>query len=153
MSFTRTRNDPSRLMKESQIFSYPGRYQLNTPGQGVNLPFIEDPHIRLEKWGANNRTNIVEIENDLKGINRKLNRDHLHEHEYNKFTIRSHKINYPNDKKCITDDSRHTHPAYQYVDKEVYRWESPLLNPQKNLEIPFSFNVQTRILYKDSLIH
>ena len=66
MSFTRFHDDDARIKKQLQESTFAGRYQLNAPGPGENLPFIEDPHMRLEKWGANNRTNGVDLESDLK---------------------------------------------------------------------------------------
>ena len=52
MAFTRFRDDPHRIQKQLEESTYVGRYTLNTPGQGMDLPFNEDPHIRLQKWGA-----------------------------------------------------------------------------------------------------
>jgi hypothetical protein len=36
-----------------------------------------------------------------------------------------------------------------YRDLEHPRWETPIINPQANLEKPFHDNIQTRILEKD----
>ena len=41
MSFTRFHDDPSRIKKQSEELSFQGRYFLNTPGQGMDLPFEE----------------------------------------------------------------------------------------------------------------
>ena len=71
MSFTRFHDDPERIKKQAQESSDVGRYWLNTPGQGVNIGFVEDAHIRLQGWGANLRNNTVELESDLKGITRR----------------------------------------------------------------------------------
>ena len=61
MSFTRFHDDPNRIKKQIDESSFAGRYMLNTPGQGMNLPFSEDPQIRLQKWGANLQTNTVNL--------------------------------------------------------------------------------------------
>ena len=50
MSFTRFHDDPARIKKQIQDSSFSGRYMLNVPGQGTDLPFVEDPHIRLQHW-------------------------------------------------------------------------------------------------------
>ena len=50
------------------------------------------------------------------------------------------------------EESRATHPAWMYRDLEQSKWETPLLNPQINLEKPFTENVQTRILEKDHFV-
>lgn len=75
MSLTSIKNDECRIEKQLQILTEAGRYQLTKPGPGIHMPFIEDPHIRLQAWGANRRTNTIMIDSDLKGLTRNLNRD------------------------------------------------------------------------------
>ena len=53
MSFTRFHDDKCRMQKQMQEQTYTGRYMLNVPGNGINMPFAEDPFMRLQKWGAN----------------------------------------------------------------------------------------------------
>lgn len=146
MSFTSIRNDSNRLIKEAQIFSFPGKYALDVPGQGTQLPYIEDPHIRLEKWGANSMTNIIQLESNLKGLSQKLKRD---TEEYKTLVPPSTKINSGKSSICITEESRASCPAFMFRGMEIPRWEQPFLNPQANVEIPCMTNVQTRILDKD----
>jgi len=145
MSCTRLRNDPARLMKEADIFSFPGRYSLDVPGQGVDLPFIEDPHFRLSKWGANAMTNMVDIENDL----RCMTKPNVNYEEYQKYAPMASKLSFQDERRALSDESRSTHPAFQYVEKEMVRWEEPFINPQSNIEIPCQYNIQTRMLEKD----
>ena len=64
MSFTRFHDDPNRIKKQVNESSFAGRYALNTPGQGIDLPFSEDPQMRLQRWGANLRDNTVALESD-----------------------------------------------------------------------------------------
>ena len=78
MSFTRFHDDPSRIKKQLDESTFQGRYFLNTPGAGMDLPFKEDPHFRLQKWGANLHTNTVNIESDLHGLTRTLNLSLIH---------------------------------------------------------------------------
>ena len=75
MSFTRFHDDPCRVKKQLQESTDQGLYYLNVPGNGTNMPFIEDPHIRLQQWGANLRTNTIGVESDLMGLTRRLNED------------------------------------------------------------------------------
>ena len=75
MSFTRFYDDPARIQKQLEQMTAIGQYQLNVPGNGINMNYVEDPHIRLEKWGANLSSNSIDIENDLRGQTRQLNRD------------------------------------------------------------------------------
>ena len=72
MSLTRFNDDDARIKKKLQEMTGASQYQLNAPGPGVETPFFEDAHIRLQKWGANLRNNTTNLESDLIGINRKI---------------------------------------------------------------------------------
>jgi hypothetical protein len=148
MAFTRFHDDPVRIQKQLAESTFLGRYQLDTPGQGVDLPFSEDPQLRLQKWGANMRTNGVNLESDLRGMTRKLNRDYITQNNYLDHDVRTERVNY-RDSDPFIEESRATNPAWTYRDLEQTRWETPFLNPQANLEKKFHDNIQTRILEKD----
>ena len=77
MSFTRFHDDPQRIKKYLQESTDQGRYMLDVPGNGPNPCFMEDPFIRLQKWGANLHSNTVNIESALIGVGDKLTRDCL----------------------------------------------------------------------------
>ena len=53
MAFTRFKYDKSRVDKQLTEETFTARYMLNTPGNGTAMPFQEDPHTRLQMWGAN----------------------------------------------------------------------------------------------------
>ena len=150
MSFTRFHDDPTRIKYALQISTYSGRYALDTPGPGVNLPYIEDPHVRIQQWGANRMTNDINLENDLRGLSRRLNRDDVDANNYKTYAANGYKKSYPIQKDTLVDESRATHPAWCYRDLEQSRWETPFLNPQANVEKGFQSNIQTRILEKDN---
>jgi hypothetical protein len=122
---------------------------LNTPGQGVDLPFMEDPQMRLQRWGANLRTNTVNLESDLIGLSRPLNRDNIEKNEYTKHMAITEAVNYRSVNPMV-DESRATHPAWMFRDIDNNRWEEPWINPQAGLEKEFPENIQTRILEKDN---
>ena len=50
------------------------------------------------------------------------------------------------------EESRASHPAWMYKDLEHPRWENPFLNPQNNIERPFLYDVQTRIIEKNNFV-
>jgi len=149
MAFTRFHDDPIRIEKQLDIQTYLGRYQLDRPGQGVDLPFLEDPQVRLQGWGANLRRNTVNLESDLLGLTRKLNRDYVNKNNYLENSVLAEKVTY-RDQNPYVDESRASHPAWLYRDLEQTRWERPFINPQVNIEKPFHHNIQTRILEKDN---
>ena len=148
MSFTRFHDDISRIKYGLEISTYSGRYALDTPGPGVNLPYLADSQIRMQKWGANMMTNPINIESDLRGLTRKLNRDNVQLNDYKNTAVECYKKTYENVKPFV-DESRASHPAWIYRDLEQTRWEVPFLNPLANTEKGFHDNIQTRILEKD----
>ena len=151
MSFTRFYDDQSRIKKQVQISSFAGRYFLDTPGQGMDLPFFEDPNIRMQKWGANLRNNTVALESDLLGLTRKANRDYIGVNEHTQHAVNASPNTYRSEQPFV-EESRATHPAWMYKDLEHSRWENPFLNPLNGLEKGFHENVQTRILEKDFFV-
>jgi hypothetical protein len=149
MACTRFKYDDSRTKKELQQSTDPGRWILNVPGNGSSPAFIEDPQIRIQKWGANLRTNTINLESDLKGINRQLGRDCLGKDNYTTYNVPNSAIQYPSNNDLFTDQSRTTNPAWWYRDLEQVNWYYPPLNPQENTCLPFQNNLSTRILEKD----
>jgi len=153
MAFTRFHDDPHRIKYGLQISTFSGRYALDTPGPGVNLPYMADPQMRIQQWGANLMTNSINLESDLRGLTRPLNRDLVDVNNYQTASVAgaSFKNSYPIAGHFV-DESRATHPAWTYRDLEQRRWETPFLNPQANVEKRFHDNIQTRILEKDYFV-
>ena len=149
MACTRFKYDDARTKKELQQATDPGRWILNVPGNGAYPCYIEDPQIIIQKWGANLRTNTIQLESDLQGVNRIISRDCLGKDEYTKYNVPNEAIKYPTCSNLFTDQSRATHPAWWYRDVEQVAWEYPFLNPQANTCLPFQNNLSTRILEKD----
>jgi len=146
MSFTRFHDDPVRIKKQIEESTGMGRYQLETPGPNIDTPFFEDPHIRLQRWGANLRNNTASLETDFLGINRKLTHDVI---LYDKYTPSTSTRFYPKEENAIVDESRATHPAWMFRDLEHSRWAFSFHNVQSHTEIPFSNNQSSRIIEKD----
>ena len=155
MSFTRFNYDPCRTAKSLQESTGPGRYMLNTPGNGNSPCFMEDPHIRLQKWGANLRSvssgNPIDIDSDLIGITRPLTKGCSNMKYPHLGVVKSNSISFPTC-KSFTDETRTSHPAWQYRDLEQTRWYPLFLNPQENVCKVFHNNLSTRILEKDNFV-
>ena len=149
MANTRFNYDDCRTMKRLQQSTDPGRWVLNVPGNGDKPCFIQDPQIILQKWGANLRTNTINLESDLQGVNRVLSRDCLAKDNYKSYNVPNKPIEYPKCNNLFTEQSRATHPAWWFRDMEQVDWYYPPLNPQENTCIPFQNNLSTRILEKD----
>lgn len=145
MSFTRFNYDDARTKKQLQESISVGLYHLDTPGPGINTSFLEDPHIRLQKWGANLRTNTIELENDFRGLNRKLKRD---QDQYDDISAKTMEKTYMVEPSFI-DETRASQPAWLLRDQTNIRWDIPLNNHQEHIEIPFEHSESTRSLEKD----
>lgn len=148
MASTRFSYDECRTKKQLQQSTDPGRWIMNVPGNGSNPAYMEDPHIRIQKWGGNLMTNTVNLESELMGVNRKLGRDCLEESQ-NPSMGNSRAIQYPNCKTLSTEQSRTIAPAWTYREKQWENWQFPIFNPQENTCLPFTNNLSTRILEKD----
>ena len=149
MAFTRFKYDECRVKKQLQQSTDPGKWTLNVPGNGANPCYIEDPQIIIQKWGGNLRTNTINLESDLLGVNRQTSRDCLGKDNYKNFNVPNEAIKYPTCNALFTEQSRATNPAWWYRDKEQTDWYYPPLNPQENTCLPFQNNLSTRILEKD----
>jgi hypothetical protein len=149
MANTRFFYDPCRTKKHLQQATGPGRYILNVPGNGADPCYIEDPQIIIQKWGANLRTNTINLESDLMGVNRKVSRDCLGKDNYQSYNVPNSPIEYPTCNNLFTEQSRAIMPAWTARDLEQVDWYTLPLNPQENTCFPFQNNLNTRILEKD----
>jgi hypothetical protein len=145
MAFTRFKDDPARVNKYLEESTSVGKYHLNTPGNGLNNPYIDDTHIILQKWGANLQTNPLLVENELRNLSRPLSRD------LNTYKRVDTQMNHFPSKHFNIDETRASLPAWTFRDKDIARFDYPLNHTQNNksMNVPFQNNLQTRILEKD----
>jgi hypothetical protein len=158
MAFTRFHDDPYRIRKSVEESAGLGKYMLNVPGPGNFVAFSEDPQIRLQRWGANMMTNTVNLESDLFNLPRKINHNALDSRPYRENAVATHTVAFPIAQPFV-EESRASHPAWMYKDKEHTNWSYPQLNPQYRpgsyaegsfgLARGFHENISTRILEKD----
>lgn len=146
MASTRFNSDSARVNKQLQESTGLFRYQLNAPGPGVDTPFFEDPHIRVQKWAANLGNNTTDLESDLRGINRKLSRDNV---EYASKTPASYTRSYGTE-AAFVDETRASLPAWTLRDLEYPRWNTntSFHDVQSKTEVPFQNQESTRIQQK-----
>jgi hypothetical protein len=151
MAFTRFHDDPCRIKKQLQESTDIGRWILNVPGQGSKPDYMNDPHIRLQKWGGNLRTNVVNIDSDLKGLTRELTRDCIEKNDYHINQVSNRTVSYP-ENNTSTEQSRAIMPAWTARDLEQTQWGILPLDPQENVCFPFEQNLNTRLTQKDNFI-
>ena len=147
MACTRFSNDPARIAKNAAISTFAGRYQLNVPGNGLDVPYINDPHIRLTKWGANHRTNMVDIQSDLYGLTRPYNRDIIGLNSHYDYAVASERsMNYSTVGE-ITDESRAMAPAWIYREMDSERF----ITGDMTASYPLMMNPLDRVDYHNYL--
>jgi len=159
MAFTRFHDDDCRIQKYLEETTNIGNYGINVPGNGLELPFLNDPHLRMQKWGANLSSNQTNIESDLRGQTRKLNHDFIKDNNYMNYLSNNNFYNvgnYPIYKEEITGQPRASHPAWTL--RELDSLNTPnvpnnfnylLMDPQENICIPFHNNIASRMVEKD----
>lgn len=147
MAFTRIRDDPVRLQKELQRRTFVGRYRINTPGNGIDMPYFEDPQLRIQKWGANTWTDSTNLESELRGLGKPL--DHDYDRTYKEIYLFKGTQNQFGSSNVHVDESRATHPAWMYKTTEMDYWHFPFNNPQTHLDTQFEKDINTRIQIKD----
>ena len=152
MAFTRFHDDPCRIAKQIQQATDPGRWILNVPGNGDKPDYMADPQIRIQTWGVNLMTNCIDLEGELKGVNRHLSRDCLGKDQYQQYNVPTKPIQYPTNKSMYTEESRTIMPAWTARDLEQVNWYILPLNPQENTCMSFENNLSTRILEKDYFV-
>ena len=124
---------------------------LNVPGNGSKPLYMDDPFIRMQKWGGNLMTNTVNLESDLFGLTRNTNRDDIESNNHILNAVKSQRVSYER-LDPITDQTRATHPAWTYRDLEQTHYSLLPLNPQENICLTFQNNLNTRILEKDNYV-
>jgi hypothetical protein len=147
MSLTSIKSSKCRIEKDLQISTNPGRYHLNVPGPSNTTRYQENPFIRMQKFGANNMTNPVNLESDLMGLTRNLNNDCM-PFKYDNHIPNTQKKTFESC-QVMTEQSRAIMPAWTARDLEQTNWYILPLNPQENVCRPFENNLNTRILEKD----
>ena len=149
MSFTRIKDDDVRVKKSLEESVGPGTYMLSVPGNGMNPDYMEDPHIRLEKWGGNLDNNAIDLESDLRGMTRKTNRDEIPKnthltHEVDRIERNMSRLN-----SSATDQSRTTNPTWWHKEEQQYRPDILFYNPQDRIIPDFKSNTSSRIEQKN----
>ena len=135
MAFTRIKDDEVRIKKYLQESTEQGQYMISVPGNGLAPDYIEDPHSRLEKWGANLADNAIDLESDLRGLTRQLNRDEVSKGVHNGHSVDVEDRQYSKVNNKGTEQSRATHPAWWHREEQQYRSENLLFSDPQDLSL------------------
>lgn len=152
MAFTRFHDDSARITKNLQQSTDQGRWILDTPGNGVKPPFMEDPHIIPQKWGANLWTDYTDVQSTLMGLTKRVNRDFVGTQEYKRQTLHTAPITYPVSSQLTTEQSRAIMPAWTARDLTQNHGYILFKDPQAHTQMPFKSNQSSRIMERDNFI-
>ena len=164
MANTRFFYDDARTIKQLEEMTELGRYMLNVPGNGPTPYYVDDPHIRLQKWGANLYTQHTDIESSLLNLDLPLNRDDPNINKYMSvqpkssswipscFSTAPQPMQFPSTHALGADQSRASHPAWWYRNTPTLPIDTAILhsNPQQHACRNFSNLLSARMIAKDS---
>ena len=126
---------------------------LSVPGNGMNPDYMEDPHVRLEKWAGNLDNNAIDLESDLRGMTRNLNRDEIPKnthltHQVDRIERQMSRLN-----SQTEDQSRVTNPTWWHREEQQYRPQILFYNPQDRIIPDFNSNISSRIEQKINFLN
>lgn len=142
MAFSRTFDDQNQIVYQNIQSTFAGRYALDVPGIGSKPPFVEDPQIILQKWGANLMTHPVNLESYLLGYDDVLARDCITKEPK---LPNTHLPQYTVNNTVYTDQPRTLEPAWELRNNAAGFQNVLIFNPQAHTEVPFKTNISTRI--------
>lgn len=140
-----TRNDKPELIQ--QLLSI-GNYHLMVPGNGTQPFYIEDPQIRIQKWGGTSYTNMIDVDSSLRCMDKQLKCDVFQKSKLPS----SSPIHYPSTNLLYTENSRTICPAWNLKGVEVVKSDFLYYDPRIKSSIPFTHNVSSRDIQKNEYI-
>ena len=153
MAFTRFHDDTNRILKTNIETASICNYTFNVPSNtNTKNVYVNDPHIRMQKSGGTQYSRMIDLEGQLKQMDRGNSRDYI-ENQYNTKNPINHglrKIPIFELNKSVTDESRTTHPSWTYRTLQQYRPDFLFEDPQNNYLMKFENNIDTNIMTKDN---
>lgn len=162
MAYTNSYYDESKVKQYMDENTYIGQYTFHVPGNGTTPCFVDDPHVRLTRWGANRWTNNLYIEEQLNNRYRKHTR---RRHDYTLENLRENiegncePVSYPTCEPGIfeTQQSRAVMPAWTLRDANAHHERDFPLRDHQN-EYPLDAEARlvrpewTRNTFKDTYV-
>lgn len=117
---------------------------LDVPGNGSAPPFVLDPHIILQKWGANLHTDATDLESSLRGYTQRLSKGDCLAAP----PVHTSLIQYPTYAEPFTDEPRASEPAWQVRNIPTNYWNAPLGDPYIPITASAHTGIDTRMHMK-----
>lgn len=155
MSFTNLKYDTFNTKEDLRESNSLLKYNINNY-QECNECFLNEPLSVIQRAGdsVDAEKSMIDIDSELMGITRKASNDpskqFMPKLDKNGNPIdNSLKINFDDCKIPKVESTRLSNPAENLRGTGWNRWEWLCHDPQSKLEIPFSWNTNTKLLAKD----
>ncbi len=174
MSFSRLPYDTCSYEYQLAYTTGPGMYQLVTPNNVCEPCHASDPYIRLQSQGVSicKNTSLVDVDSELIGISRYLSdcpdRSYLPTGNLNMSCGAQSGASLPgcqpSAKLCVdntnmmhfkncfsnTEDTRLSNPPSTLRGTGWNRWEWLCRDPQDRVLIPYDYQINSKIVFKDN---
>ncbi len=178
MSFNRLDYDINAYRQQLNESLGPGVYTINMPRVDCVGCYPTDPYQRLQVQGGSVSKSmpLVDVDSELMNITRKLSKDpskkyiprcpdsmctsgevcgqgvagqcskHARGQRYGDNDLH----NFPDCRRIGTEDTRISNPTCTLRGTGWNRWEWLCINPQERVEMPFDWNINTNIMFRDN---
>ena len=159
MSFNRLNYDTCAYKQNLYQSVGPGEYKLTEPPNVDELCYSQSPQVRLQKTGVSIDPNkpLIDIDSELLNLTRRStncpSKKYIPDGSQCGLTNPKDKENnLKHGKDCFFDveDTRLSNPPCTLRGTGWNRWEWLCKNPQANLEEPYDFQIDSRILAKNN---
>lgn len=177
MSFTNLSYDDGAYIKYLSQTTGPGEYALGEPQIACDSCFPYAPTVRLQRSGDSINTNmgLIDVDSELLNITRKKSKDPNMLYKpscpntacssgepcgqgvVGKCTGLKQGLRYGDDKlknykDCFfaREDTRLSNPSCNLRSTGWNRWEWLCQDPQERVEIPFDWNIDSKLMFKDN---
>jgi hypothetical protein len=149
MSFNRLNYDTSAYTHRLKESIGPGEYMLDR-NNFCEPCFVPSPEVRIDRFGASIcPKDLVDVDSELLGITRKASECPSKKY----LPLADEFCKKTNLRECNALDPENTrlsNPPCTLKCRGINRWESLCKDPQENVEVPFHWNVNNRLVVKDN---
>lgn len=151
MSFTRTHYDKDSYKQTLKESLGPGNYVLGEPY--VKNCYSTEPKVRIQRNGASTISNMsyIDVDSELMNLNRQYGKAPQNRYMPNQIGDNTMPMNHMNDCQTINMlDTKLTNPPATLRSTGWNRWEYLHDDVQSHTQVPFDYNVSSRIVVKDN---
>ena len=150
MNFTRLAYDTPTYKQELHQSTGTGEYILETPWRSCK-PCLSADSRQSSGVSTCNKPSMVDIDSELIGINRRATRDPAGQYAPSRTPYCGDATQVVDcDRAERSEDTRLSNPPNTLRSTGFNRWEWLCQNPQKRVEVPFDFMINSQLIVKDT---